>query len=281
MTIEWMEYPISLGSEADEMTITWSDGTTDVIPAHDGDGETFYQLSRLMEQIFSVENFNCFKGQSAKFIDQYPALFRSTTGVLVLRVESEENFLNAFVCKSRNAAECLLSWFNGDIIQCLEDKTYPPAGSIDFHWISVKEMLAMIGAGLLDDFPPIVFDPNEDLGSEVATPESLGFIPVELPWWSPPPRNGPVFTFPACLFELDSYSQEATIEQLSETSVAISLTQNLSQDEWVHLLQGCQTGSIANRIVNDSDGFAERFERVSELAMELGPTWLERWRNFY
>ena len=47
MTIEWMEYPISLGSDADEMTITWSDGTTDVIPAHDGDSETFYLLSRL------------------------------------------------------------------------------------------------------------------------------------------------------------------------------------------------------------------------------------------
>jgi hypothetical protein len=174
-----------------------------------------------------------------------------------------------------------LSWINGDIVQSLNDKTYPPPGSIDFHWVSVKEVLAMIGAGLLDDFPPIVFDPCEDLGDEVVTPELLGFIPVELPWWSPPPRSGPVFAFPACLFEMDSYNQEATFEQISETCVAVSLTQALSQDEWFELIEGCQSGSIAERVMNNLGGFGERFERISDLALELGPIWLDRWRNFY
>lgn len=139
----------------------------------------------------------------------------------------------------------------------------------------------MIGAGLLDDFPPIVFDPNEDLGDEVATPEALGFIPVELPWWSPPPRKGLIFAFPACLLELDSYNQEATIERASETYVAVSVTHTLSQDEWVHLLKGCQNESIADRIVNDSDGFRARFATISELATGLGPIWLDRWKDFY
>ena len=37
VAIEWMEYPVSLGNEQDEMTITWRDGTTDRVPAHDGD----------------------------------------------------------------------------------------------------------------------------------------------------------------------------------------------------------------------------------------------------
>ena len=281
MTIEWMEYPISLGTDEEEMTITWSDGTTDVVPAHDGDGETFYQLSRLMEDIFRVENFNCFEGQSVQGVDQYPVLFRSPTGVLVLRVMSQESFLNAFICNSRDAAECLLSWINGEVVHFLEEKKYPPPGSRDKHWVSVKEVLAMIGAGLLDDFPPIIFDPDDGVYDEGETPDSLGFIRVEFPWWTPPPREGLFLAFPACLFLLECYTEEATIERVSETCVAISVTQTLSEDEWARLLAGSLAGSIAERVLKDSDGFRGRFEKTFELAKELGPIWLDRWDDFY
>jgi hypothetical protein len=151
VTIEWMEYPISLGSEADEMTITWNDGSTCVVPAHDGDGETIIQLSHLMEEIFRVEYVNCFENQLGRSIDQFPVLFRSPSGVLVLRVMAEDSFLNAFVCKSKDAGECLLSWINGDVAHFAKNIAYPPEGSSDLHWFRVKEVLAMIGAGLLDD----------------------------------------------------------------------------------------------------------------------------------
>jgi hypothetical protein len=42
--IEWMEYPIGLANLDEEVTITWADGSQDVVPGHDGDGETIYQL---------------------------------------------------------------------------------------------------------------------------------------------------------------------------------------------------------------------------------------------
>ena len=116
MTIEWMEYPISLGTDEDEMTITWSDGSIDIVPAHDGDGETLSELPGLMDEIFNVDNFNCFEGQSAKFVDTDPTLYRSSTGILVLRVLSSESCMNAFICQSRDAAGCLPGWMWGDAI---------------------------------------------------------------------------------------------------------------------------------------------------------------------
>ena len=281
VTIEWMEYPVSLGSEAEEMTITWNDGSTCVVPAHDGDGETIIQLSRLMEEIFRVEYVNCFENQLGRSIDQFPVLFRSPSGVLVLRVMAEDSFLNAFICKSKDAGECLLSWINGDVAHFAKDIAHPPEGSSDLHWFRVKEVLAMIGAGLLDDIPPIVFDLDEAIDPEGSVPELYELTEDELPWWTPPPREGLVFAFPACLFELDSYVQNATIDRASETCVAVSVTHALSQEEWVHLLEGCQTGSIADRILNDSDGFRARFAIVSTLVPELGRIWLDRWKDLY
>ena len=139
----------------------------------------------------------------------------------------------------------------------------------------------MIGAGLLDDIPPIVFDLDEAIDPEGSVPELYELTEDELPWWTPPPREGLVFAFPACLFELDSYVQNATIDRASETCVAVSVTHALSQEEWVHLLEGCQTGSIADRILNDSDGFRARFAIVSTLFPELGRIWLDRWKDLY
>jgi hypothetical protein len=111
-----MEYPVSLGNEDEAMTISRRDGSTDVVSAHDGegegDGETIYQSPRFMDELFRVENFNCLEGASAKFIDMYPQLFRSETGVLVLRVSSEESFLNALICESKDPVERLLGWMN-------------------------------------------------------------------------------------------------------------------------------------------------------------------------
>ena len=180
VTIEWMEYPVSLGSEAEEMTITWNDGSTCVVPAHDGDGETIIQLSRLMEEIFRVEYVNCFENQLGRSIDQFPVLFRSPSGVLVLRVMAEDSFLNAFVCKSKDAGECLLSWINGDVAHFAKDIAHPPEGSSDLHWFRVKEVLAMIGAGLLDDIPPIVFDLDEAMDVPYYIHKLNSFLPKDI-----------------------------------------------------------------------------------------------------
>lgn len=275
-----MQYPVSLGSEDETMTITWSDGSTDVVPAHDGDGETIFQLPRLMEEIFRVENFNCFVGQSGQFIDEYPALFRSETGVLVLRVESPESFMNAFICKSKDAAKCLLSWMRGDIKAWLEPHEYPPAGTYDFHWVSVREVLGFFGSGLLEDIAPIVFDPFEETLDDIEVSDELGLIKVDLPWWYPPAREGPAFGYPACLFISETYDREPTIQNLDSPSAAISVSQRLSEDEWQRLLEGCLPGSVADRLANSSHESQQQFQMVANVAMNLGPLWINRWQNF-
>jgi hypothetical protein len=234
-----------------------------------------------MRTIFEVENFNCAVGQSGQFIDEYPALFQSETGVLVLRVSSEESFQNAFICKSRDPAECLLSWMNGDLREWTVLNSYPPAGSSDFHWVSVREVLAFIGSGLLDDFAPIIFDPDEEESGGGETYEDLGLIRVDLPWWYPPSREGPAFGYPACLFLRETYEQEPTLERLDTPSVAVSVSQRLSQDEWERLVKGCMPGSIAEDIHKNIDGLGKRFSEISEVAPGLGDVWLDRWRNFY
>lgn len=280
MSIEWMQYPVSLGSEDETMTITWSDGSTDAVPAHDGDGETIFQLPRLMEEIFRVENFNCFEGQSGQFIDEYPALFRSETGVLVLRVDSPESFMNAFICKSKDAAESLLSWMNGDIKEWLDHNESLPQGVLDFHWVSVREILAFIGSGLLDDITPIVFDLNDETSDNSQAMEEIGLVKVELPWWYPPPREGPVFCYPACLFISETYEREPTIENLDRPSVAISVSQRLSEYEWQKLLEGCRPGSIADGLVNGSHEERKLFRMVTDGVKGLSPLWMERWKRF-
>lgn len=276
-----MEYPVSLGAEAEEMTVTWRDGTTDRVPAHDGSGETLLQLLRFMTPIFEVENYVCAVGASGKFIDKYPTLLQSETGVLVLFVSSEDRFMNAFICNSRDPAECLLSWIDGEIQEWIIPDRYPAEGSSDFHWVSAREVLALIRTGLLDEFAPMVFDPDEEgiIGGE--PPEDFGNIKVDLPWWNPPLREGPAFGYPACFFLPETYIGEPTLEDLDTPSIAISVSQRLSEDEWQRLLKGCTPGSIAEKIVNDVDGMRERFASVYAVATRLGDIWLDRWRNLY
>lgn len=74
--IEWMEYPIGLANLDEEVTITWADGSQDVVPGHDGDGETIYQLPNLMEEIFRVRFYHLWESHEAKFADEYPGLYR-------------------------------------------------------------------------------------------------------------------------------------------------------------------------------------------------------------
>jgi hypothetical protein len=79
--IEWMEYPIGLANLDEEVTITWSDGSQDVVPGHDGDGEAIYQLPNLMEEIFRVNFYHLWEFQEGKSFDEDPSLFRYKNGL--------------------------------------------------------------------------------------------------------------------------------------------------------------------------------------------------------
>ncbi len=279
MTIQWIEYPISIGDEDDEMTITWDDGSTDIVPANNGDGEAIFQLPRLMDEVFRVENFNCFPGQSGQFIDEYPTLFRSKTGAHVLRVNSEESFMNAFVCQSKNAAECLISWMSGDLANAMHRVGQQPEGMNDFHWVSVREVLGFIASGLLDDFPPTIFDLEENDAQAQNGISVEEFERVELPWWYPPSREGPVFGYPACLFLPETYSSAVTLERVDSPSVAISISQRLTESDWQELLNHLYQESLAQNIVLGRDGYKQSFMQIRSHSIQIGAIWLDRWSN--
>ena len=280
MTVEWVEYPISVGNEDELMTITWSDGSTDLVPANNGDGETIIQLPRLMESLFKVQFFNCFVGQSGRFIDIYPELFRSASGALVLRVTSEESFDNAFICKERDPAVCLLSWLSGDVRRLYENDSYPPEGSQDDHWVKVRDVLALIGSGFLDEIPPIVFDADSDdeIGDESSDPK---FEIVELPWWYPPNRQGPNFAYPACLFQEQTYEAEAEFSKLDEMSSAVSVAHRLDDLSWEKLFEGCFPNSVIDRIVEARGRRNHNLAKIQHLCEAIGSTWLKRWNDFH
>lgn len=280
MTIQWIEYPISIGDEDEEMTITWDDGSTDLLPANNGDGEAIFQLPRLMDEVFRVENFNCFQGQSGQFIDEYPALFRSKTGAHVLRVVSEESFMNAFVCQSKNAAECLISWMSGDLANAMHRVGQQPEGMNDFHWVSVREVLGFIASGLLDEFPPIIFDLEENNAQVENGISDEGFERVDLPWWYPPSREGPVFGYPACLFLPETYSKELTLECMDNPSVPISVTQRLTESDWQALLSHSFQNSLAQDCCLGIDGKDKYFKQIKSQSSQLGSIWHDRWDDF-
>ena len=161
----------------------------------------------------------------------------------------------------------------------MDDPADPPEGTKDYHWVSVREVLAFISSGLLEEFPPIVLDRDEVTTEDDA--ESLGLVPVLLPWWEPPRPEGPLFAYHAGLFEPETYEPHPTAEKVGQTCVAINLTHRLNQDEGMRLLDGCMDGSIAEQILRDVDGMAEKFAVAQPMATELGPIWLERWEGHY
>ena len=277
--MEWMEYPISVGTEDEMMTITWSDGSTDLVPANNGDGETIIQLPRLMESLFKVQFFNCFIGQSGRFVDVYPELFRSSSGALVLRVSSEESFDNAFICKERDPGICLLSWFSGDVRKLYEDDSYPPEGSEDNHWVKVRDVLAVIGSGFLDEIPPIVFDADGDdeIGRES---EDSEFEIVDLPWWHSPNRQGPDFAYPACLFQEQTYESELDFSKLDEISSAVSVTHRLDASSWERLLGGSGSCSALTSKFQMMQSQPGHIEKILSIVSGLEYAWLERWRGY-
>jgi hypothetical protein len=277
--IEWMEYPIGLANLDEEVTITWSDGSQDVVPGHDGDGETIYQLPNLMEEIFKVKFFHLWESQYGKFFDEYPGLYRYKNGVLVLRVSSEERFQNAFICKERDPALCLLSWINGDVAHWMQEPKWKPEGCTDNHYVSVREFLAVIGSGLLDDFPPVVLISGVEDEVTSAWFDEIGIKKVDTGWWYPEDPNGPDFGYPAALFDPKTYETVPTIESVSIIAAALGLNHKLDEDVWKKLIRGSMENSELLKILHGMD---ERSKTaIFELAKDLKPIFEQRWQDMY
>ena len=277
--IEWMEYPIGLANLAEEVTITWSDGSQDGVPGHDGDGETIYQLPNLMEEIFKVKFFHLWESQYGKFFDEYPGLYRYKNGVLVLRASSEERFQNAFICKERDPAQCLLSWMNGDLAHWMQEPKWKPEGCTDNHYVTVREFLAVIGSGLLNEFPPIVLGSGVEDEVTSAWFDEIGIKKVDTGWWYPEDPNGPDFGYPAALFDPKNYETVPTIESVSIIAAALGLNHKLDEDVWKKLIRGSMENSGLLKVLHGMD---ERSKTaIFELSKELKPIFEQRWQNMY
>ena len=277
--IEWMEYPIGLANLDEEVTITWSDGSQDLVPGHDGDGETIYQLPNLMEEIFGVNFYHLWEFQEGKSFDEHPSLFRHKNGVLVLRASSPERFQTAFICKERDPALCLLSWINGDVAHWVQEAEWKPEGSTDNHYVSIREFLAVIGSGLLDDFPPIVLGSEDEDEVTNALFEEMGLVKVGTGWWYPEDPNGPDFGYPAALFDPKTYETMPTIESISILATALGLNHKLDEDVWKKLIRGAMESSEVLKTLHVMD---ERSKTaIFELAKDLKPVFEQRWQEMY
>ena len=277
--IEWMEYPIGLANLDEEVTITWSDGTQDVVPGHDGDGETIYQLPNLMEEIFKVKFFHLWESQYGKFFDEYPGLYRYKNGVLVLRASSEERFQNAFICKERDLALCLLSWMNGEVAPWMIEPKWKPEGCTDNHYVSIREFLAVIGSGLLDDFPPIVLGGGVEDEVTNALFEEMGLVKVDTEWWYPEDPNGPDFGYPAALFDPKTFQTVPTIESISILTTVLGLNHKLDEDVWKRLIRRSMENSEILKTLRVMD---ERSKSpIFDLAKDLKPIFEQRWQDMY
>jgi hypothetical protein len=274
-----MEYPIGLANLDEEVTITWSDGSQDLVPGHDGDGETIYQLPNLMEEIFRVRFYHLWESHEAKFADEYPGLYRYKNGVLVLRASSEERFQNAFICKERDPAMCLLSWMNGEVAPWIIELEWKPEGCTDNHYVPIREFIAVIGSGLLEDFPPIVLGGGDEDEATNEWFKEMGLVKVDTGWWYPEDPNGPDFAYPAALFDPKTFQTVPTIESLSIMATALGLNHKLDDDVWKGLIRGAMENSEILKILHAMD---ERSKTaIFEIAKDLKPIFEQRWQEMY
>jgi hypothetical protein len=274
-----MEYPIGLANLDEEVTITWADGSQDVVPGHDGDGETIYQLPNLMEEIFRVRFYHLWEYQEDKSFDEFPGLYRYKNGVLVLRASSPERFQNAFICKERDPALCLLSWLNGEVAHWMLEPKWKPEGCTDNHYASILEFLAVIGSGLLNDFPPIVLGSGDDDDATNSWFEKIGSVKVETGWWYPDDPNGPDFGYPTALFVPKTYEETPTIESVSELATAIGLNHKLDEEVWKTMIVGATESSKVLKTLHEMDEQSKI--AVFELVKSLKPIFEKRWLDFY
>jgi hypothetical protein len=139
--------------------------------------------------------------------------------------------------------------------------------------------LAVIGSGLLNDFPPIVLGSGEDDDATNSWFEEIGLVKVETGWWYPDDPNGPDFGYPAALFAPKTFQTEPTIESVSIMATALGLNHKLDEDVWKRLIRGAMEKS---EILKTLHGIDERSRTaIFELAKDLKPVFEQRWKDMY
>jgi hypothetical protein len=282
--VEWVPYPMTQDAGDDYSSIAWSDGRIDTVPMDNGDLNTIHELDSWMDLILSINYYNLFEGQSGQFIDHFPQLFRQSDGVLVLRLSRDEEFLSAFVCKSRDPAECLLSWFRGDLSKLKPQSDSRESETGPFLWVEVQEVVALIGSRLLNDVPPIVFSMEVEQKRQNAFDQkmkesNLKQVDLSDMWWYPPNPAGPGFGYPSAFFDAQNFREENLCSTLEEFGIAIGVEHCLAEDEWQRLVTKATPGTIAQKLLDGDPVASFRFENLRMSTLMHAHDWEARWKQ--
>jgi hypothetical protein len=139
--------------------------------------------------------------------------------------------------------------------------------------------LAVIGSGLLNDFPPIVLGSGEDDDATNSWFEEIGSVKVDTGWWYPDDPNGPDFGYPAALFVPQTYEETPTIESFTELATAIGLNHKIDEEVWRRLIVGVTENSQVLEILQELDDQSKT--AVFEIAKSLKPIFEQRWKDMY
>jgi hypothetical protein len=168
---------------------------------------------------------------------------------------------------------------NGDVAHWMHESEWKPEGCTDNHYVSIREFLAVIGSGLLDDFPPVVLGSEDEDEATNEWFKEMGLVKVDTGWWYPDDPNGPDFGYPAALFVPKTYEEIQTIESVSELATAIGVNHKLDEEVWKRLIVGATESSKVLKTLHEMDEQSKT--AVFELAKSLKPIFEKRWLDFY
>ena len=243
---DWVLYPNSDSSDAEFETITWNDLSTDEVPANYF-GEGVFELPTKFETKLCISWYLLHNADDIYRVE-FPRVLSIPDGPTILRFYAEDEYLTALICQSRDQIECLQSWLKGEAkIDNENDEFFSLMGQTDYP---VREVLAFIGSGLLDDVEPMYIQQQSN--------------------------DGGVSVYSSALFDPAFYYFDANLDVRTYAHSAVSVATFLGPDVWEKLLAFCFEGSIAQKIQNDEPSYRHRWEELVAQAEAIAPEWEAR-----
>jgi hypothetical protein len=241
--IDWLLYPNSDSADAEFETITWNDLSTDEVPSNYF-GEGIFELPTKFDTALCVSWYLLHNPDDIYRVE-FPRMLSIPEGPTILRFDAEDEYLTALICQSRDQTECLQSWLKGESkIDNESDEFFSLIGQTDYP---VREVLAFIGSGLLDDVQPMYIQQSSN--------------------------DEKVSVYSTALFDPAFYNFGANLDVRTYAYSAVSVEKSIGPDVWEKLLAFCFEGSIAQKIQNDVPSFRQRWDELVTQAEAIAPEW--------
>jgi hypothetical protein len=243
---DWVLYPNSDSTETEFETITWNDLSTDEVPSNYF-GEGIFELPTRFETSLCISWYLLHNADDIYRVE-FPRILSIPEGPTILRFDAEDEYLTALICQSRDQTECLHSWLKGEAkIDNGSDEFFSLIGQTDYP---VREVLAFIGSGLLNDVQPMYIQQSSN--------------------------DGKVAVYSTALFDPAFYNFGANLDVRTYAHSAVSVERSLGTDVWGKLVAFCFEGSIAQKIQNDVPSYRQRWDELVAQAEAVAPEWEAR-----